>query len=85
MQHSWWFPVRDLTQHVLGNSTMLILAALVCVFDSALLELSGQLIHSKFVFHIFEILGYAVVIVDAALIGLFLVKRVWSSLKGVLQ
>jgi hypothetical protein len=83
MQQPWWFHVRDLTQHVLGNSTMLFLAALVCVLDSALLEFSVHLIHSKFVFHILEILGYAVVMVDAALIGLFLVKRVWSGLKGV--
>jgi hypothetical protein len=83
MQHPWWSPVRDLAQHVLGNSTMLVMAALVCVFDSALLEFSGHLIHSNFVFHILQILGYAVVIADAALIGLLLVKRVLSDLKGV--
>ena len=85
MQHPWWFPVRDLAGHVLGNSTVLVIAALVCVFDSALLEFAGHLIHSKFVSHILMALGYAIVIVDAIFVGMALVQSVLSSLKRVWQ
>jgi len=85
MQHPWWFPVRDLAGHVLGNSTVLVIATLVCVFDSALLEFAGHLIHSKFVFQILMAMGYAIVIVDAVFVGMTLVKSVLSSLKRVWQ
>jgi hypothetical protein len=85
MQHPWWFPVRGLARHVLGNSTVLVLVASVFVFDSALLEFSGHLIHSKFVFHILMALGYAIVIVDAFFVGMALVQSVLSSLKRVWQ
>jgi len=83
MQHPWWFPVRDLAQHVLGNSTVLVLATLVCVFDSVLLEFAGHLIHSKFVFHILTALGYAAVVIDAVLVGAALLKSALNGLKGV--
>jgi hypothetical protein len=85
MQHPWWFPVRDLAHHVLGNSMVLVLVTMVCVFDSALLEFAGHLIHSKFVSHILLALGYAIVIVDAVFVGLALVESVLSSLKRVGQ
>jgi hypothetical protein len=83
MQHPWWFPVRDLAQHVLGNSTVLVIVTMVCVFDSALLEFAGHLIHSKFVFHILMALGYAIVILDSAFVGSILVQSVLRSLKRV--
>ena len=85
MQHPWWFPVRGLARHVLGNSTVLVLVASVFVFDSALLEFAGRLIHSKFVFHILMALGYAIVIVDAFFVGMALVQSVLSGLKRVWQ
>ena len=85
MQHPWWFPVRDLAGHVLGNSTVLVMVTIVCVFDSALLELPGHLIHSKFVFHILMALGYAIVIVDVFFVGMALVQSVLRSLKRVSQ
>ena len=85
MQHPWWFPVRDLAGHVLGNSTVLVLVASVFVFDSALLEFAGHLIHSKFVFQTLMAMGYAIVIVDAVFVGMTLVKSVLSSLKRAWQ
>ena len=85
MKHPWWYPVRDLAGHVLGNSTVLVIAALVCVFDSALLEFAGHLIHSKFVFQTLMAMGYAIVIVDAVFVGMTLVKSVLSSLKRAWQ
>ncbi len=81
MQHPWWFPVRDLARHVLGNSALFAVVTLMFVFDSALLELAGRLIHSRFVFHMLEALGYALLISDIAVTGMILVRDIFNKLK----
>ena len=81
MQHAWWLPVRDLARHVLGNSMLFVVTTSLFVFDSALLEFAGRLIHSKFVFHYLMVLEYAFLVSDTVVIGMFVVENILKSLK----
>jgi hypothetical protein len=83
MQQPWWFPVRDLARHLLGGSTLFVLVTLMCVFDSALLEFAGHLIHSRFVFRMLVALEYALLIGDMMVIGIALIAGILSNLKRV--
>jgi hypothetical protein len=83
MQHPWWFHVRDLARHVLGNSLLFVVTTSLFVFDSALLEFAGRLIHSKFVFHSLVVLEYAFLVSDTVVIGMFVIENMLNSLKRV--
>jgi hypothetical protein len=81
MQHPWWFSVRDLARHLLGSSTLFVSVTPMYVFDSALLEFAGRLIHSRFVFRMLVALEYALLIGDLMVIGIALIGSILNNLK----
>jgi len=83
MQHPWWFPVRGLARHLLANAAGVFMLTSACVFDSALLELAGHLIHSRFVFRMLVALEYALLVGDILVIGIALIGSILNNLKRV--
>lgn len=68
MQQPWWFPVRDLTRHVLGNSTLLLVFVIAMVYGSMLDSLAARVLSSRFSLYVLRFLEYAAVVCDAMFI-----------------
>lgn len=85
MQHPWWFPVKDLTRHVLVYSIALVLFTLAAVLESGLTAAAERLVISKFTFRLLVFLEYAVVIGDAIFVVIFLIRDIWHGLKRALR
>jgi len=83
MQHPWRCSVRDILDHLLKNSAVLVMFSSVTVFDSVLIEIAGRLVISKFVFHILVALEYALVVGDATMIVMFLILSIWNKLRRI--
>jgi hypothetical protein len=81
MQHPWWLPVRDLARHVLIFSLSLILFTTAAIVESKVTATAEHLITSKFAFRMLVCLEYAVVMSDAVIILIMLIKTVCHSLK----
>jgi hypothetical protein len=85
MQHPWWFPVKDLTRHVLVYSIALVLFTLAAVLESGLTAAAERLVISKFTFRVLVFLEYAVVIGDAIFVVIFLIRDIWHGLTRALR
>ncbi len=80
MQHPWWFPVEEFTQHILIYSALFSLFVLAALYGSAINALLEISIASKFVLHVVLALEYAIAICDAIVILIYMISDV---LKGV--
>ena len=83
MRRPWWFPVKDLTQHVLPYSTCFVLFVLAAVYGSALIDVASRAIGSKFVLHVLRFLEYAFVVGDAVFLLMHLIKHLWESFERI--
>ena len=85
MQHRWLAAVADITKHVLLYSIAFLFFVISAVYGSAITALASRAIESRFVFHVLVVLEYAIVVGDAVLILLHLVRSVRDSFKRIIR
>jgi hypothetical protein len=85
MQHPWWFPVGELTRHIVVYSTSFVLFVLATLYGSAISSLVESYIASKFVFHVVLALEYAIVVGDAIVIMGLMVGDVLRSVRKLMR
>jgi hypothetical protein len=85
MQHPWWFPVGEITQHVLAYSTSFLVFVLVTLYGSAISHLVQNSIASKFVLHVVTALEYAIVVCDATIFMILMVGDAVRTIRRLMQ
>ena len=85
MQHPWWFPVGELTRHVLAYSASFFLFVSATLYGSAISHLVQNSIASKFVLHVVTALEYAIVVCDAIIFMMLMVGDVVRTLRRLMQ
>jgi hypothetical protein len=85
MQHPWWFPVGEITRHVLAYSASFFLFVLATLYGSAISHLVQHFVASKFVLHVVTALEYAIVVCDAIIIMILMVGDVLRTMRRLMQ
>jgi hypothetical protein len=85
MQHPWWFPVGELTRHLLAYSASFFLFVLATLYGSAISHIVQNSIDSKFVLQVVIALEYAIVVCDAIIILILMVGDVMKTIRRLMQ
>ncbi len=84
MQHSWWFPVGELTRHIAVYSASFSLLVLAALYGSLVKSLAEHAVSSKFIVHVIVTLEYAMVVCDAITILEMMVNDVRRRLRRLM-
>ena len=85
MQHPWWFPVGEITQHVLAYSASFFVFVLATLYGSAISHLVQNSIASRFVLHVVTALEYAIVVCDATIFMILMVGDAVRTIRRLMQ
>ena len=77
--------VDDVMRHVFVYSAAFLFFVSAAVYGSVITALASHAITSRFVFHVLVVLEYAIVVGDAVLILLHLVRSVRDSFKRIIR